>query len=84
MDERRPLWSSCDLLTSSQGVEGVKSTTRLFTVSTVAKLHAEHMLIAFKDVWNDMPEVQAIRNVEERKRLLDHLVKLCIDAYYRR
>jgi hypothetical protein len=48
------------------------------------QLHAEHMLVAFKQVWNDMPQVHAIRNTEERKRLLDHLVKLCIDAYYAR
>lgn len=48
------------------------------------KLYAEHMLIAFKRVWAEMPEVQAIPNEKERQRLLDHLVKLCIDAYYKR
>jgi hypothetical protein len=48
------------------------------------QLHAEHMLIAFKQVWGGMPEVRAIQNTAERRRLLDHLVKLCIDAYYRR
>jgi hypothetical protein len=48
------------------------------------RLHAEHMLVAFKRVWNDMPELMAVRDVDERKRLLDHLVKLCIDAYYGR
>jgi hypothetical protein len=42
------------------------------------------MLVAFKHVWNDMPELQAIRSSDERKRLMDHLVKLCIDAYYGR
>ena len=48
------------------------------------KLYAEHMLIAFKRVWNDMPEVQAIPAEAERKRLLSRLVKLCIDTYYKR
>jgi hypothetical protein len=48
------------------------------------QLHAEQMLVAFKHVWNDMPELQAIRSSDERKRLMDHLVKLCIDAYYGR
>lgn len=48
------------------------------------QLYAEHMLIAFKRVWNDMPEVQAIREEPERKRLLARLVKLCIDTYYAR
>ena len=48
------------------------------------QLFAEHMLIAFKRVWGDMPEVQAIPADAERKRLLSHLVKLCIDTYYKR
>ncbi len=48
------------------------------------QLYAEHMLIAFKRVWTEMPEVQAIPLEAERKRLLSHLVKLCIDTYYKR
>jgi hypothetical protein len=48
------------------------------------KLYAEHMLIAFKQVWGDMPEVHAIPAEAERRRLLDRLVKLCIDTYYKR
>lgn len=48
------------------------------------RLHAEQMIVAFKQVWNEMPDVQAIHNLEERKSLLDRLVKLCIDAYYTR
>ena len=48
------------------------------------KLFAEHMLIAFKHVWADMPEVQTIATEAERKRMLSHLVKLCIDTYYKR
>ena len=46
------------------------------------KLYAERMLVAFKRVWGEMPEVRAISNEKERKRLLDRLVRLCIDAYY--
>ena len=48
------------------------------------KLYAEHMLIALKRVWNEMPEVQAIPVEAERKRMLGQLVKLCIDTYYKR
>jgi hypothetical protein len=48
------------------------------------KLYAEHMLIAFKRVWFEMPEVHAMADEAERKRLLAHLVKLCIDSYYKR
>lgn len=48
------------------------------------KLYAEHMLIAFKQVWGEMPEVQAIPAEAERRRVLSRLVKLCIDTYYKR
>ena len=48
------------------------------------KLYAEHMLIALKQVWSEMPEVQALPDDAERKRVLGRLVKLCIDTYYRR
>ena len=48
------------------------------------KLYAERMLVAFKRVWTDMAEVQAMPSDKERRRLLDRLVKLCIDAYYTR
>ena len=46
------------------------------------RLNAEHMLIAFKAIWGELAEVQAINDAQERKRLLDHLVTFCIDAYY--
>jgi hypothetical protein len=48
------------------------------------QLYAEHMLIAFKRVWAEMPEVQSIPDEAERRRLLARLVKLCIDSYYAR
>jgi hypothetical protein len=48
------------------------------------KLYAEQMLIAFKRVWADLPEVQSIPGEGERKRILDRVVKLCIDSYYKR
>lgn len=48
------------------------------------QLHGEHLLVAFKRIWSEMPEVRAFRGAGERQRLLDRLVTLCIDAYYRR
>ena len=48
------------------------------------QLHGEHLLVAFKRVWSEMPEVRALRETGERQRLLDRLVTLCIDTYYRR
>ena len=48
------------------------------------QLYAEHMLIALKKVWADLPEVQSIAADADRKRLLARVVKLCIDSYYKR
>lgn len=48
------------------------------------KLFAEHMLIAFKRVWSEMPEVMSVPSEVDRKRMLSRLVKLCIDSYYKR
>src|SRR5215210_1451153 len=46
------------------------------------KLYAEHMLIAFKRVWTEMPEVQTMSSDADRKQMLSRVVKLCIDTYY--
>ena len=48
------------------------------------KLFAEQMLVAFKRVWSEMPEVRRMASDKERRRLMDRLVRLCIDAYYTR
>ena len=48
------------------------------------KLYAEQMLVAFKRVWREMPEVQAVASDKERTRMMERLVRLCIDAYYAR
>jgi hypothetical protein len=57
---------------------------QLATEAHARQLHGEHLLVAFKRVWSEMPEVRAFRESGERQRLLDRLVTLCIDAYYRR
>ena len=48
------------------------------------RLHGEHVLLAFKGLWQNMSEVSVIRNPIERQRLLNRLVTLCIDVYYQR
>ena len=57
---------------------------RLAQEARESRLHGEHLLVEFKRVWQEMPEVRALRDARERPRLLDRLVTLCIDAYYRR
>lgn len=48
------------------------------------QLRAEAMLIVFKEVWAELPEANAITDRAERDRLLDRVVRLCIDSYYQR
>ena len=48
------------------------------------RLHGEQMLVAFKTVWQDMPEVASIADRREQQRLLARVVTLCIDVYYQR
>lgn len=45
------------------------------------QLRAEAMLIAFKRIWNEIPTTLEPR---ERQAMLDRLVRLCIDSYYKR
>lgn len=48
------------------------------------QLRAEGMLVAFKRIWNGLPQVRGLRDSQRRDQLLTHLVRLCIDSYYRR
>ena len=48
------------------------------------RLHGEQMLLAFKHVWQDMPEVASLDDRREQQLLLGRLVTLCIDVYYQR
>ncbi|MDQ3698704.1 MAG: hypothetical protein M3373_11875 [Gemmatimonadota bacterium] len=46
------------------------------------KLRAEDMLVAFKTLWNALPQVTAHADRVEQRKILDHLVRFCIDAFY--
>lgn len=58
--------------------------THLASEADARQLRAEGVLIAFKKIWSDMPEVQSLPAHGDRERILTHLVKLCINAYYTR
>ena len=45
-------------------------------------IHAEHLLIIFKDLWSALPEVKGARNPREQNAMLQQLVTLCIQEYY--
>ncbi|MDQ6885882.1 MAG: hypothetical protein M3068_01175 [Gemmatimonadota bacterium] len=45
-------------------------------------LRAEELLIAFKRLWYELPEVRATQIGESRDRLLARVVTMCIREYY--
>jgi len=46
------------------------------------QIRAEHLLIALKEVWSDLPKVRFAREPKEQINALQHLVTLCIKEYY--
>lgn len=58
--------------------------TELAREADARQLRAEGMLIAFKRIWHEMPEVQSLPARGDQERILTHLVKLCINVYYTR
>jgi hypothetical protein len=46
------------------------------------RLHGEQMLLAFKRVWHDLPEVADAPSRRHEQALLGPLVTLCIAVYY--
>lgn len=58
--------------------------TELAREADARQLRAEGVLVAFKKIWNEMPEVKSLPDHGDRERILTHLVKLCINAYYTR
>jgi hypothetical protein len=45
-------------------------------------LPAEQLIIAFKGVWQALPEVQRIPRGGEREHLLERIVTMCVEEYY--
>ena len=45
-------------------------------------IRAEHVLIALKEIWYELPQMRATANIEEQQRLLQRVVTLCIREYY--
>jgi hypothetical protein len=42
----------------------------------------EHLLIALKDVWSNLPEVRTMPETGQQVRLLQRVVTMCIKEYY--
>jgi hypothetical protein len=60
---------------------------RLALRRMAAEAHAksilpEQLLVVLKDIWYALPSVRAVRETEERVRLLQRVVTMCIKEYY--
>jgi|SRR5881394_1733754 len=59
--------------------------TALHSVAEEARakqMHAEHLLVALKDVWFALPSVSSVPDGEAQNRVLQRVVTLCIREYY--
>ena len=63
----------------------LRSALRAISAEAQARqLRAEHLIIALKQVWHSVPDVQRAATREEQDRLLDRLITVCIEEYYSR
>ena len=46
------------------------------------KVRPEELIVTFKQMWNSVAESVPLQNAEERERMRQTLVTLCIQAYY--
>jgi hypothetical protein len=42
----------------------------------------EHLLVTLKQLWNSLPEVRSVGDVDEQTRMLQRVVTMCIREYY--
>ena len=56
---------------------------RLASEARCKKIGAEKVLVLFKQVWHAMPEVRLATDRAEKNRVLERLVTICIEEYYR-
>jgi hypothetical protein len=59
-----------------------RSLNTIATEARASHMHAEQLLVALKDVWFGLPQLRDTAEDEEKARLLQRVVTLCIRAYY--
>jgi hypothetical protein len=58
----------------------------LFSFAREARAHnlgPEKLLVIFKNIWNGIPDVHSAGDRTEKGRMLERLVTICIEEYYR-
>lgn len=71
-------------LSPSSDVASLRSA--LHTIGREAKVKripAEQLMIAFKALWLSLPQSRAADDAAQRARLLERLITICIEEYYR-
>ena len=64
---------------------GLRTALRAVAVEAQRRhIRAEQLIIALKQVWHAVPEVQQASTQQEQDRLLDRLITACIEEYYSR
>jgi hypothetical protein len=55
---------------------------RMAREANANQVRAEQLIVAFKQLWATMPELQNASDRQARSRLLERLITLCINEYY--
>lgn len=59
-----------------------KALRRLAVEAKEKQIHAEQLLVTIKDVWYGLPQVAGAAVNDEKSRLMQRVVTLCIREYY--
>lgn len=51
--------------------------------SKVKRIPAERLMLAFKSLCASLPQTRAVQDPAQRARLLERVVTICIEEYYR-
>jgi len=70
-------------LANPKDTDHLKSALQRVAIEAREKdVRAEHVLVALKDIWYELPQMRAVTDVDEQHRLLQRVVTLCIREYY--
>jgi hypothetical protein len=70
-------------LANNSDAAPLQNALRAVAIEARAKqMHAEHLLLALKDVWYALPAIGKMPDGAEKNRTLQRVVTLCIREYY--
>ena len=70
-------------LADEQAISALQPALRVIAIEArEKKMQAEQLLIALKDVWFALPQIQQMTDTQRQSKLLQRVVTLCIREYY--